>query len=69
MSDPCLQCGGRGTVEVTRAVHGCDGTDAMCARVCPVPVLDLEPCDECGGDGIDREAEDAREARALMGCL
>ena len=44
----CPQCGGSGADGV-RAEHGCDGTEEMCARTCPVPVQEMCSC--CGGGG------------------
>ena len=46
----CDECSGTGWIEVTRAEHDprCDGT---CNAGCPVPVLDRDRCDACGGTG------------------
>lgn len=48
---PCPMCDGRGfnVREVIGMDHGCDGTEADCARKCPVPVLEQEQeaCEFC----------------------
>ena len=51
----CQTCGGSGelTWTETEPEHGCGGDDAVCARVCPVPVavqMHAE-CPDCKGTG------------------
>lgn len=36
ISDACIDCRGSGTV--TEDGHGCDGDDAKCFKICPVPI-------------------------------
>jgi hypothetical protein len=48
----CDNCGGDGyTVgSTTESEHGCDGTEEMCQRTCPIPVEVpyQQPCELCG---------------------
>jgi hypothetical protein len=47
----CPECGGAGAVSGTEAVHGCDGTEEMCLRVCPIPQETMEQCQRCETTG------------------
>lgn len=57
----CEACRGQGWMveEYTKAVHGCDGSDEMCNRVCPVPELEQEQvgCNMCCGSGYAETGE------------
>lgn len=51
----CPTCEGEGWVLGTgyTSGHGCDGTDEVCAQVCPVPepIQIQELCFDCRGTG------------------
>jgi len=47
----CPSCFGQGWVEISVSEHGCDGTDEMCARVCPVEGRGQAECEMCEGTG------------------
>lgn len=44
----CPECNGVGYS--TESGHGCDGSNEMCSRTCPVPVQ--RQCEFCGGSGV-----------------
>ncbi len=44
IADACIDCRGSGTV--TEDGHGCDGDDAKCFKICPVPIQ--RQCGYCG---------------------
>jgi hypothetical protein len=62
MSD-CPYCDGRGYHSRTIATHGCDGTEEMCHRICPVPDEVQDCCEFCGGSGeINYQTPQPKEA-------
>lgn len=61
----CQYCAGEGVVrsESVGYGHACGGDDALCARVCPVPVQEenTQPCEWCGGYGyVDGDSQEVR---------
>lgn len=52
MKENCPNCDGNGWVLGSKADHGCDGTDEVCNRICPVQVQIQIGCDYCGGSGL-----------------
>lgn len=58
----CPECNGDGWVVGSVAAHGCDGTEEMCAQVCPVEEQVQEWCSFCGGAGeieVEKPSEQA----------
>lgn len=47
----CPQCAGDCWTVETEAIHGCDGTEEVCAQVCPVPRQVQVQCNLCKGEG------------------
>ena len=48
VGDTCPNCGGKGYTVVSVAAHGCDsygdGSEEMCAQICPVQEVSQEQC-------------------------
>lgn len=61
-SCPNPGCFGQGFTTVLGSGHGCDGTDEVCARTCPVPVPEQEQCQWCDEReaALNQEKNDAK---------
>ena len=61
---PCPECGGSGSISGTESAHGCDGTEEVCLRTCPIAIEVEEKCDYCDGWGwIPEQLEEAETGK------